>query len=226
MSSYPEVKYFDFSHPIRSGMTTFPRSWHRETLIETMGTISSFGRRTSYISIGTHSGTHIDAPSHFIDDGISVDKIDLSRFFGSAQIFDLTKVPASWEISIDELKTLLKNYLPGDAIFLNFGWGSNFNNPKKYYDTQPWITEAAAEFLATLNPPVLAYDLAMLDNPLNGYGCSLDSPIHKILLSNGIPLIENSVFLENLPQHLFYSVFPLRLEGLDGSPVRFVGWGK
>ncbi len=226
MSSYPEVKYFDFSHPIRSGMTTFPRSWHRETAIETMGTISAFGRRTSYISIGTHSGTHIDAPSHFIAEGISVDKIDLSRFFGSAQVFDLTNVSTSWEISRDELKTLLKGYIPGNSIFLNFGWGSNFNNPKKYYDNQPWIAEAAAEYLVTLSPPVLAYDLAMLDNPLNGYGCTLDSPIHKILLGNGIPLIENSVFPQPLPQHLYYSVFPLRLEGLDGSPVRFIGWEK
>jgi arylformamidase len=207
-------------------MTTFPRSWHRETAIETMGTISSFGRRTSYISIGTHSGTHIDAPSHFIAEGISVDKIDLSRFFGSAQVFDLTNVPTSWEISRDELKTLLKGYMPGNSIILNFGWGSNFNNPKKYYDNQPWIAESAAEYLVTLSPPVLAYDLAMLDNPLNGYGCTLDSPIHKILLGNGIPLIENSVFPQRLPQHLYYSVFPLRLEGLDGSPVRFIGWGK
>jgi len=80
-------------------MTTFPRPWHRETIIETMGTISSFGRRTSYISIGTHSGTHVDAPSHFIIDGTSVDKIDLSRFFGTAQVFDLTDLPTSNEIT-------------------------------------------------------------------------------------------------------------------------------
>jgi arylformamidase len=207
-------------------MTTFPRPWHRETIIETMGTISSFGRRTSYVSIGTHSGTHVDAPSHFIDEGISVDKIDLSRFFGSAQVFDLTNFPTSHEISKSELKVLLTGHQSGTSIFLNFGWGLNFNNPKKYYDKQSWITEEAAEYLVTLNPPVLAYDLAMLDNPLNGHGCSLDSPIHKILLSNGIPLIENALFPKNLPGHLRYSVFPLKLEELDGSPVRFVGWEK
>jgi arylformamidase len=207
-------------------MTTFPQPWHRETIIETLGTISSFGRRTSYISIGTHSGTHVDAPSHFIVDGISVDKIDLSRFFGNAQVFDLRNFSTSHEISKSELKALLTGHQSGTSIFLNFGWGFNFNNPKKYYKKQSWITEEAAEYLVTLNPPILAYDLAMLDNPLNGHGCSLDSPIHKILLSNGIPLIENALFPKCLPGHLRYSVFPLKLEGLDGSPVRFIGWEK
>jgi arylformamidase len=62
----------------------------------------------------------------------------------------------------------------------------------------------------------------MPDNPLEGFGSDCDSPVHKIFLSEGIPLLEN-LRIENPIDHLSTLVaLPLKLEGLDGSPVRCV----
>jgi kynurenine formamidase len=142
-------------------------------------------------------------------------------------VFDFTKFRVGVEISLKDISDKISEIdcsFTGIGIFFNFGFGKYFNTPEYYYKKQPWISQDAAEYLASLKPSLIGYDLAMLDNPAHGYGCDLDSPIHKILLSKSIPLVENAFFPTRFSGHIKYSVTPLRLKKLDGSPVRFVGW--
>lgn len=227
MNSYSGGEIFDFTHEISDKMTIFPRPWHQKTELTPLGTLEDVGRRSSQISIGTHSGTHIDAPSHFIKDGKNIDEMSLNRFVGSGYVLDLTQSTPATEISLENIHFCISKLnfsLAGNGIFFNFGFGRYFNSPDIYYKDQPWISQDAADYLASLSPSLLGYDIAMLDNPSEGFGCDPDSPIHKIFLSQSIPLVENAIFPLQFSGHINYSVTPLKLKGLDGSPVRFVGW--
>lgn len=224
MNLSKELEVWDFSHKIDSKMTTFPAAWHRKTQIEILGTIESVGRRSSHVSIGTHAGTHVDAPSHFIKNGKSIDQLDLKAFFGVGFCLKVN-LNHIQSLSIEkQLLAQLKFAPRNQALFFNFGWGRFYLDAEKYYKEQPWISVECAQEILNLNPPILGYDLAMLDNPSHGYGCTIDSPIHKLFLGSNIPLIENAVFPNELSGEILYAAIPLSLNNLDGSPVRFIGW--
>jgi arylformamidase len=205
-------------------MTVFPKSWHQQTKLITLGTFESVGRRTSQVSMGSHAGTHIDAPLHFIKNGESIDQIPLHRFLGKAHVYNVSHLSNQHEITLNEIQKLLQYAVVGQSIFFNFNWGHLFDKPEIYYKKQSWISEEAARFILSMKPPIIACDMAMLDNPSNGQGCDKDSPIHKIFLGHSTPLVENALFPQELSGDINYAVFPLKLFNLDGSPTRLVAW--
>lgn len=209
----------DLTHLLNPEIQTFPVHWHRKLEFEVLGTIETVGRNTTQIHIGSHTGTHIDAPSHFIGSGDTVDNILLSRFAGEFQYFNLRKSNPREAISVEDLMESCQNPKSGIIFILDFGWSSNFGSTN-YYSEQPYLSTAASEYLLSLRPKMLGYDVAMPDNPAEGFGSDCDSPVHKLFLSEGIPLLEN-LRIENPIDHLATLIaFPLKLEGLDGSPVR------
>lgn len=224
MSSFADLTLIDCSHSIDSSLTTFPRPWHKRVAIETLGTLEDVGRRSSHVSIGTHSGTHIDAPSHFIESGAAIDEISLTRLFGTGVVINIDFSEPFAALNPKLLSSKLSADFKNKAVFLNFNWGHMFYSGMKYYEQQPWFDIDTAELIYSLNPALVGYDLAMLDNPKDGFGCSVDSPIHKFFLGKGIPLLENVIFPKNLEGVFSFAAIPLKLRGLDGSPVRFILW--
>lgn len=63
----------DLTFPIHEGMTTFPVHWHPIVEISVLGRHGIENRETRKVLLGTHTGTHMDAPRHFIPDGMTVD---------------------------------------------------------------------------------------------------------------------------------------------------------
>jgi arylformamidase len=215
--------WFDLSHQISPSMQTFPVFWHRKVEFVQLGTLHKDGRNTTHVHIGTHSGTHIDAPSHFIQDGASISEFSLDRFHGNALIVDLTNVKPREEVRVALLENVLNSHQGEyDAILLNFNW-SRFYGSAQYYSDQPYLSNESMEFLCSLNPSIIGYDLAMPDNPKDGYGSDCDSPMHKLALGKNILLLENLLLPLSLANEIELVAFPLNLLGLDGSPVRAVG---
>ena len=67
-------KVIDLTHPIQEGMLTFEASWHPRTSIQQLGRIGLEGRESRKLELGTHTGTHIDSPLHFIENGAGIDE--------------------------------------------------------------------------------------------------------------------------------------------------------
>ena len=76
----------DLTYLINEQMITYPTLWHPKVSIQRLGKIEEVGRNTRKIILGTHTGTHIDAPLHFIKDGKSIDKIPLEKIVGNVTI--------------------------------------------------------------------------------------------------------------------------------------------
>jgi len=208
-------KIIDLTHMINEQMITYPTPWHPKVSVERLGKIEDVGRNTRKISLGTHTGTHIDAPLHFIKNGKSIEKIPLDKIMGKVTIVDFSHLKKNHAI---EKENLEKKKITKRMIF-RFGW-EKYWNKMEFYENHPFFTEDAANFLVSQGVELLGYDTPSPDSskPTN----DIDSPIHKILLGNEIILLEYLANLNNLDnlENWNIVVAPMKIEGSDGSPAR------
>lgn len=211
----------DLTFPIHEGMLTFPTPWHPMVEVTQLGRIGVEDRETRKIVLGTHTGTHCDAPRHFVKGGRSVDDISLDVLIGPATVVDFSDKAHGREFGVGDFEAVL-GYRTPERIIMRFGWSEHWGG-MKYYTDHPYISEDAAHWLAARGIKLLAMDTPMPDNPANGRGTPLDSPIHKILLGAGVVLVEYLCNLGELARdEVELIVLPLKITGGDGSPVRCV----
>jgi len=209
----------DLTLPIQEGMQTFPVHWHPMVEISQLGRIGVEERVTRKLVLGTHTGTHMDAPSHFIADGKGLDDIPLSQLVGPAHVMDFSDAKPFQELCIDAFEERLKDVTP-ERVLMRFDWSDNYNTPI-YYSDHPFISEKAAQWLVDRGCKLLAMDTPMPDNPANGRGTCNDSPNHKILLGNDVVLVEYLTNTRSLTKPVVELVVaPLKIVEGDGSPVR------
>lgn len=211
----------DLSMNIEEGIITFPVHWHPIVEVSILGRLNFEGRETRKVTFGTHTGTHVDAPRHFVAGGQTVDKLDLEVCYGPATLLDFRDLDERSELTLDLLKSRLSGPVPRRLV-LNFGWSKRATS-SDYYANHPFLSEACCTWLVDNGVQLVGLDTPMPDDPRNGRGCEKDSPNHKIFLGNGVVLLE---YLSNLDQitkrEFIISALPLKITGADGSPVRAV----
>jgi kynurenine formamidase len=173
------------------------------------------------MTFGSHTGTHIDAPSHFVQDGVTIDALPIGLCIGETTFVDLTHLSSGEEVSADDLETATSGRQLEERMVLYFGWGHKFNS-RDFYSRSPYLSRDAAELLVDAGVKLLGYDAPSPDNPANDRNAEEDSPIHKLLLGSGVWLLEYMNIPRPLPSRFWMAALPLRLMGLDGSPVRCV----
>ncbi|MBS3124367.1 cyclase family protein [Candidatus Woesearchaeota archaeon] len=212
----------DLTYDIEESMSVFNAYWHPKIQITQMGKHDSEGRETRKLILGTHSGTHIDAPSHFVKEGTTIDQIQLSRLIGPITIVDFSELKDNQMVNLE----MIKKVQLSDNILFKFGWGKHW---KKDYFFQkcPFLSKEAAEYLVSKKVKLIATDTPSLDDPRtklqgNMLGSVDDSPIHKILLGNGIVLVEYIANLDQLSDLQGWNILalPIKVKGGDGAPAR------
>lgn len=202
-------------------MTTYPVYWHPMVEITQMGRLGMEGRVSRKLVLGSHTGTHIDAPSHFIEGGATIDKLPLETFIGKATVVDFSHASHLEEINAEKLEARLGN-CSTDRIIIRFDWSDNWGN-SIYYKKHPFFSECAARWVAQKNVKLLGLDTPQADDPRNGHGCDKDSPVHKILLGAGVIKLEYLTNLRLLSSSLVDIIaLPMNILDGDGSPVRCV----
>jgi arylformamidase len=215
------MKIIDLSLLIEEGMMTFPTSWHPVVEITILGRHGIEGRETRKLVLGTHVGTHADAPRHFIPNGATIDQVPLDVLIGPATVADFQNCGPLHEIGIADLKQRLGDKKPVRLI-LRTGWSEYFGN-MKFYNEYPFLSEDAAHWLVEKGVRLIAMDTPSPDNPAHSRGTPRDSPNHKVLLGAGVVLVEYLTNLKSVTaQEVDLIVMPLRLKGCDGSPARCV----
>ncbi|MBO34447.1 MAG: cyclase [Rhodospirillaceae bacterium] len=212
-------RIIDLTFTIHEGMQTFPVHWQPAVEITQLGRHGQEDRETRKIVIGTHTGTHMDAPSHFIPGGETVENIPLDQLIGPATILDFTWAEEKQELGIDDLKKAIGDS-PMERLVFRFDWSDHYGT-LKYYQEHPFISEDAAQWLVDRGCRVVAMDSPQLDAPYNGRGSGNDSPCHKILLGNGCVKVEYLTNLKEIGQkEIELVVAPLKIAEGDGAPVR------
>ena len=191
------MRVVDLTHPITEELPVyFP--WHPKTRFVQTANYKDNLCVVHNLSIGTHSGTHIDAPSHVFEGAHTMDQYDPSLWFHDALVIDFTPREDSREITETELALTEK----GVGVIIKTGWAKHFGR-EDYYKTYPALTAKAAEFLVASNVPVVAADTPF----------KLD--VHYILL---ITNIANTDQLR--PGKVKLIAAPLLIKGGDGAPAR------
>lgn len=179
-----------------------------EVEIATAATFDKEGYHGHRVAMGTHSGTHIDAPAHMLPGGKTLDKYPADRFVGRGR-YVLVKD------NIFRLEDVQKeNIQDGDIVLFNTEMSYRFHDPV-YFEDFPAMSEEIARYLVERKVKMVGVDTGSIDNQ-PGF------PIHKILLGNDIPVIETLTNVEQLSglESTIYAL-PLRLD-LDAAPARVI----
>lgn len=168
------------------------------------------------IFMSTHTGTHMDAPSHFINGVSSIDKIPINRFISRSILVKITK--ASDElITAAEIEASNVKILEGDSVVFSTSW-ENEVDKEYYFSHSPGLSEDAAEYL--INKKVNA---VCIDSPSIDRGSDNKFPVHKLLLNKEILIVENLCNLGKIDiQNFTLIMIPLKLSGASGSPIRAI----
>jgi len=176
------------------------------TKIAPAGVLSKDGYTDHYLSVGTHVGTHIDAPMHMLEGGKSLEAMPMEQFAGRGRLVEIS--------SSDFNEVKAAGIQEGDIVLFRTGMGTKYHDPV-YFEDYPVMSEDVAKYLMETKVKMVGVDTCSVDNT-DGF------PIHKILLAGNVLIIENLTNLGALKNKEF-SVYalPLKLE-LDGAPARVV----
>jgi kynurenine formamidase len=200
-------QYIDLSYEIQNGMSVYPGD--SEVVLVPEKELEKDGYHCYRLETNTHAGTHIDAPMHLIANPLFIGDYPLERFCGRVVLLDVRGDSViEWKDSYDQL--IEENSM----VLFYTGHAEKYGTPQ-YYTEHPVIHMKLANILVKKKIKCLGLDAPSPDNaPFS---------IHKILLAQGVFILENLRNLEALLEKEFIElfVFPLKIKG-DASMVRAV----
>lgn len=211
------MRLIDLTLKISPQLPSFPGSPQPQFITWAKNKVDGYNLELIFLS--SHSGTHIDAPFHFIDKGLKIDQIPLERFVCDAILFRIKK-GSNQSITKNDIIKFEKKHgkiLHNSTIIFATGWYKNL--PKKdYFENNPGLSIDAARYLAAKR-----INLVGIDSPSIDLGKNSNFSVHRILLSNSVLIVENLCNLEKISGVYFkLIVLPLKLGGATGSPVRAI----
>jgi arylformamidase len=180
--------------------------------IERLMRVESDGCELSRFSLlGCHAGTHLDSPLHFIPGGSDIASLPL-RVLPATVV--CARVKAVGTEAFPEAE-----FLAGRAVLVHTRWDVRLGTPS-FYREAPFITPDAARFLVEAGVALVGIDSPSVD-PFD----SRDFPTHRTLLGSGVLVVEGLINLGEVTQQRgtpYFLALPLRVRGIEGSPVRAV----
>ena len=206
------MKIIDISVPLKTRMSTWPGSAGFK-LVWSKTIQGGHNSNNSSILSDSHIGTHIDAPLHFIENGMPVDNISLETLVGPCTVIYLQNIDKICADDLDKAGVLpdtKRLLLRTDNSKLWDGKHQNFN--KDYIALDP----DAAQWVVDKNIKTIGIDYLSIGRYINGVST------HKILLSAGIIVIEGLNLASVKPGDYELICLPLKVEGAEGAPARAI----
>lgn len=203
------TRWIDISWPVSPQMTTY-KNRGGVVFTPTKEFLRDGARETS-MSLTSHTGTHVDAPAHFIQTGSTVDKLPFSSLVGPCLVLDLSHVQTC--ITKQDLQDCP---IPDRAIILLKTRNSLRAPTDVFAPDFVYLSEDGAQFLVEKN---------VLTVGIDGLGIERGQPEHQThtqLLMHGITIIEGLRLAQACHGTYFLCCLPLLLEGLDGAPARAI----
>ncbi len=203
--------WIDVSVPLHNGMVNWPGDPPFEA--DRISDIAKGDHATvSRLSMGSHTGTHIDAPAHFVRDGIDVSRLPLEIMVGPARVIQIKDHDA---IKEDELKT--HGISRGERVLFKTRNSVDAWRSAKFVEDFVHLTEPAADYLVRVGVRVVGVDYLSV-GAYRGGGAA----VHETLLRHGVWIIEG-LNLSQVEEGTYDLVcLPLKIENGDGSPARAI----
>jgi arylformamidase len=163
------------------------------------------GTFMNWVETETHVGTHVECPSHYLENGKDVASLPLETFMGEAIVVNLRPKRAQ-SITPSDFEAV--GVREGDIVLMWSGWGGG---------DRPFMGVEAAKWLLKARVKMIGVDDSI------GVEAPGSMATHDLLLRNDIPIIEGLSNLDGLrDERFFFMALPLRVRGLDSSWVRAI----
>ena len=212
-----DVKPIDLSLTISESIPTFPGSPKPQFIA--WSDIKDDGYNLELLFLSSHTGTHLDAPYHFVKNGLKINQIPLERLIGKAILIKLKKTRNSSITKSDIALFEKKNgKIPNhSSIFFYTEWQKNLKKDN-YFTENPGLDLSSAKYLASKK-----INLVGIDSPSIDLGKDESFSVHHILSKNNILIVENLANMNKIQSKEFhFTILPLKLKDATGSPVRAV----
>lgn len=192
-------------------------------------TLEKDGFNVKSLSLGTHTGTHIDAPYHVSDDGETIDNVSLSSCKGPVFVVDVTgRLPRErimWS-DIASLENDLQHAISrGAMVLFRTGWSQHWATDA--YFNHPFLDGDIARRLVEMGASLVGIDALSPDETHveEQEGVPMDFTVHQVLLPANVIIAENLTKLDEIQLGTWTACMaPLKIAGGDGSPVRAFAW--
>ena len=201
----------DISVPNHPGMLHYGRK-PEKTMVESIAD-GDPGNVSRWL-IGSHTGTHVDAPAHFVEGATTIEDVPLETLVGPAVVLDLTSVTSS-EIAPDDL--IAAGLDDSERVLLKT---PNSTGALREAEKSPWVglSEAAAELLVERGVRLVGIDYLTIDAPAG----EVDWPVHHVLCGAGVAILEVIDLSDIAPGRYTLAALPLKLVGSEAAPARTV----
>ena len=209
------MKVIDLTLTISEEIPTFPGSPQPNFI--NWETLEKDGYNLELLFLSSHTGTHIDAPYHFLKKGQKIHQIVTRRLVTEAILIKIRKV-ANQSITKTDIQKFEKKFGKiddGSTVIFHTGWQKNLKK-ESYFLKNPGLAVSAAKYLASKK-----INLVGIDSPSIDLGKDSKFSVHHILAKSGILIVENLANLEKINSEMFHLIVaPLKLKNATGSPVR------
>ena len=202
------MKLIDISWPISEKITAYHNK--KRVRFTSLKTFSKHKTRNSLITVNTHTGTHVDAPAHYLGKGKTIDKVGLQQLSGACKVLNLGKVK-----KITKQDLVKHSIQKGDIILLKTA-NSNKSPNASFTENFVFLEESGARYLASKKIKAVGIDYLGVEHS------QPDHPTHKILLGQGIPIVEGLRLKHVRAGNYMFLCLPLHIIGLEAAPARAV----
>jgi len=206
-------------HDLTALLTTHMPVWPSSPLpvFEPMGVVSRDGYSIERVSCLTHTGTHMDAPYHFLEDGLTVDRIAPDRLVGRAAVLDLRGELSGPLVGPEPVRRHWPKSFRPEVVLLETGWSHRRAPTREYLYDFPGLTPEAATWVADQGIHGIGTDTLGIDPYSNS-----KFEAHKVFLGRGIWILEALDHLDELAEERPYTLVagPLKIAGASGAMAR------
>ena len=204
-------RLYDISVPVESGGLVYPGNPEIDIALQ-QAIAKGASANVSRISFGSHTGTHVDAPRHFFDDGAGADTLPLDVLMGPALVIAME--PDLMAVSAEQLKA---HDLTHTTRVLIRTRNSGFIREREFRRNFTYLAPDGAAYLVDQGVKLVGVDYLSVEQFHSGHHRT-----HRTLLEHGVVIIEGLDLSEPPPGVYELRCLPLRLTGLDGAPARAV----
>ena len=213
------MKVIDLTLTVSNKIPTFPGSPQPNFI--PWENVKEDGYNLELLFLSSHTGTHMDAPHHFLEKGAKIHEISLKKLVSSAVLIKSRK-KSNESITKTDIQKFEKKHgkITGfSTVIFCTGWQRNLQ--KDYYFTKnPGLSVSAAKYLASKK-----ISLVGIDSPSIDLGTDSKFSVHQIFAKKGMLIVENLANLEKIKSSKFHLVvLPLKLKNVTGSPVRAIAF--
>lgn len=210
------MKVIDLTYTISENMPVYPGT--ERPKLEVANIYEKDGFKETLLTMFSHTGTHLDSPSHLFAHRTTLDSFPVEQFVGKGLVIDCSDLQEGERITMRYIERVKEKANQAQFSLFRTGWDSRWGT-SSYFGEYPYITEEVAEYLIDSNKKGVGLDVIGID-PIADENLTIH---RKLFAETDIVVIENLTCLGEIGNELFtFCALPIKYSNSDGAPIRAI----